>query len=102
VHSYTEACSDGLSPSLSELGLCSNPDPQNPTNKLSSVVYNDIQLSYYLDDLVDFADGKFTIGVDNVFDRDPPVSTAAFSNSFDATQHRIPGQFFYSRISFDF
>jgi outer membrane receptor protein involved in Fe transport len=101
VHSYTEPCEDGLSPSFSELGLCSNPDPENPTNEIDSVVYNDLQLSYYFDEL-DFANSKFTVGVDNVFDEDPPVSTAAFANSFDATQHRIPGQFYYARINVDF
>ncbi|NEZ03334.1 TonB-dependent receptor [Wenzhouxiangella sp. XN201] len=101
IHSYTEGCNDGLSPSFVELGLCSNPDPVNPTNKLDSVVYNDFQLSYFFDDW-DFADSKFTIGVDNVFDEDPPVSMSAFANSFDASQHRIPGQFYYARVNFDF
>ncbi|WP_376696953.1 TonB-dependent receptor plug domain-containing protein [Wenzhouxiangella sp. EGI_FJ10305] len=101
VHSYTEPCSDGLSPSFVELGLCSNPDPDNPTNELGSTVYNDFQLSYYFDEL-DFASSKFTVGVDNVFDRDPPISMSAFANSFDAGQHRIPGQFYYARVNLDF
>ncbi|WP_181918368.1 MULTISPECIES: TonB-dependent receptor domain-containing protein [unclassified Wenzhouxiangella] len=101
IHNYTEPCSDGLSPSFVELGLCSNPDPDNPTNKLGSVVYNDVQLSYYFDQM-DFGNAKFTLGLDNVFDRDPPVSMSAFANSFDATQHRIPGQFYYARVNVDF
>lgn len=101
VHSYTEPCSDGLSPSFAELGLCSNPDADEPTNTLGSTVYNDFQLSYYFDEL-DFADSKFTVGVDNVFDRDPPVSMSAFANSFDASQHRLPGQFYYARVNLEF
>jgi len=101
IHSYTEPCNDGLSPSFVELGLCSNPDPDNPTNELGSIVYNDVQLSYYFDQM-DFGSAKFTVGLDNVFDRDPPVSMAAFANSFDATQHRIPGQFYYARVNVDF
>jgi len=101
VHSYTENCSDGLTPSFSELGMCSNPDPVNPTNTLGSVVYNDVQLSYHFDGF-GVGDTRVTLGIDNLFDRDPPVSTAAFSNSFDATQHRIPGQFYYARVNVDF
>jgi iron complex outermembrane recepter protein len=101
VHNYRENCADGLVPSFSELGLCSNPDPVRPTNRLGSVTYHDVRVSYHFDRL-DFANARFTLGVNNLFDRDPPVSTAAFSNSFDASQHRMPGQFFYGRLHLDF
>ena len=101
IDGFTEDCSDGLSPSFSELGLCSNPDPDNPTNRLGSTTYHDLQLSYYMDQ-TNFGTAKLTVGLDNVLDKDPPVSTAAFANSFDATQHRIPGQFYYARVNWDF
>lgn len=102
VGDYTERCSDGLSPSLTELGLCSQPDAEGgPRNRLGSVAYHDLQFSYFMDDL-EMGDLTFTLGVDNVFDRDPPISTSAFANSFDATQHRIPGQFYYARVNWDF
>ena len=101
VDGYTENCADGLLPSFVDLGLCSNPDPDNPTNRLGSVTYHDVQLSYFMRDL-DFGDVQFTLGIDNLLDKDPPVSVSAFSNSFDATQHRIPGQFYYARVKVDF
>lgn len=101
IHHYRENCSDGLLPSFSDLGLCSDPDPGNPTNRLGSVTYHDVQLSYNIDQ-INFGNWRATVGVDNLFDRDPPVSTAAFANSFDASQHRIPGQFYYARLNVSF
>lgn len=102
VGDYEESCDDGLTPSLTELGVCSHPDdPEGPKNRLGSVTYHDVQFSYFMDEL-EMGDLRFTLGVNNVFDRDPPVSTQAFANSFDATQHRIPGQFYYARVNWDF
>lgn len=101
IDGYRESCSDGLVPTYSELGLCSNPDPSNPTNDLGSVTYHDVQASYHFEQFDQF-DARFTLGVDNLFDKDPPISTAAVANSFDASQHRIPGRYFYGRINIDF
>ncbi len=41
---------------------------------------------------------KITVGINNVFDKDPPVSVTTFANSFDP-QYEVPGQFFYMRYS---
>jgi iron complex outermembrane receptor protein len=41
---------------------------------------------------------KITIGVNNVFDKDPPVAHSAFANSFDP-QYEVPGQFYYLKYS---
>lgn len=41
---------------------------------------------------------KITLGVNNVFDKDPPVAVTAFANSFDS-QYEVPGQFFYMRYA---
>ncbi|MDG2519076.1 TonB-dependent receptor [Lysobacter soli] len=41
---------------------------------------------------------KVTIGLNNVFDKDPPIAYSAFANSFDP-QYELPGQFFYFRYS---
>ncbi len=38
--------------------------------------------------------GQVAVGVNNVFDKDPPVSFQAFANSFDS-QYDTPGQFYY-------
>ncbi|QNP41224.1 TonB-dependent receptor domain-containing protein [Lysobacter solisilvae (ex Woo and Kim 2020)] len=41
---------------------------------------------------------KITVGVNNVFDKDPPVAASAFANSFDP-QYEVPGRFYYMRYS---
>lgn len=41
---------------------------------------------------------KVTLGVNNVFDKNPPVALNAFANSFDP-QYELPGRFVYLRYS---
>ena len=41
---------------------------------------------------------KITLGVNNVFDKDPPVAINSFANSFDP-QYELPGRFIYMRYS---
>ncbi|MGO4223064.1 TonB-dependent receptor [Lysobacter sp. TAF61] len=41
---------------------------------------------------------KVTLGINNIFDKNPPIAFTAFANSFDP-QYEIPGQFFYMRYS---
>ncbi|MFD0739300.1 TonB-dependent receptor plug domain-containing protein [Lysobacter koreensis] len=41
---------------------------------------------------------KITVGVNNIFDKDPPVSVTTFANSFDP-QFEVPGRFMYFRYS---
>ena len=41
---------------------------------------------------------KITLGVNNVFDKDPPVALNAFANSFDP-QYEVPGRFYYMRYA---
>ena len=41
---------------------------------------------------------KVTLGVNNVFDKDPPVAFTTFANSFDP-QYEVPGQFFYMQYN---
>ncbi len=67
-----------------------------PRNTFSPVVYVDIQASYKLP-----WKGQVTAGIRNLFDKDPPFSSDAFSNSFDP-QYRIPGRFFYASYSQNF
>ncbi len=85
--------------------ICSDYDTASPRsgsswgeNKLGTVVYHDIQASYFLD----MYDMRFTLGVNNVFDKVPPISTQAFANSFDASLYDPTGRFFYGRVSVKF
>jgi len=41
---------------------------------------------------------KVTVGVNNLFDKDPPIAATAFANSFDP-QYEVPGRFLYFRYS---
>jgi iron complex outermembrane receptor protein len=83
--------------SLTALGLCSLPDQANnlnSKNRLRDTFYHDVQLSYFAPQL----NTRFTIGVNNLFDRNPPVSYSAFQDSYDPTLYRVPGRFLYGRI----
>jgi len=103
VWSYTETCDDGFSPSLSDLGLCSDPNNRNkegtlaPRNKVAYAWKTDFQLGYNYKP----ASAQFSIGLENLFDRDPPVSYSAFANSFDSS-YWIPGRLIYGSVKKDF
>ncbi|PKP91604.1 MAG: TonB-dependent receptor [Alphaproteobacteria bacterium HGW-Alphaproteobacteria-14] len=67
-------------------------------NKLASRFYGDIQLSFtprVMDDAF-----RFTIGVLNVFDTDPPACFSCTGPNFDPTTFDIPGQFGYVRLTY--
>ena len=77
--------------------LCSSPDIASPThfgqaeNRIGSRTYVDLQLGYELP-----WSGRATVGLNNAFDRDPPIAYSAFANSFDPS-YPIPGRFWYLR-----
>ena len=101
IYHTMEACEDGLTPSLTELGLCSDPnldDPAQSQNKVETTFYNDFQMGY------SYAPwkAKFVFGIDNILDQDPPVSTSAFANSFHPTLYEIPGVQPYLRFDLSF
>jgi outer membrane receptor protein involved in Fe transport len=74
--------------------LCS--DPANGRNIMKAATYHDA--SYYWKTPWN---GRITVGVNNVFGENPPVSFSTFANSFDP-QYDIPGRFFYLRYSQSF
>ena len=45
---------------------------------------------------------KFTFGIDNIFDSQPPFSASAFNDNYDARTYDLKGRFFYTKVSFDF
>ena len=65
-------------------------------NSLGSTTYHDVQVSYH------WEDWRFTIGVDNITEKDPPVCTGCFANSYDPSVYRVPGRFPYLRVSKSF
>ncbi|WP_157032849.1 TonB-dependent receptor domain-containing protein [Sphingomonas changbaiensis] len=68
------------------------------TNRLNSRFYGDVQLTF----TPGFAQHRFafTIGVNNVFNQDPPPCFSCSLNNFDPTTYDVPGQFGYARISY--
>jgi TonB dependent receptor. len=43
-----------------------------------------------------------TVGVNNIFDKDPPACFSCSLNNFDPTTYDIPGRFGYARLSYGF
>ena len=92
-----EACSDGQDPPLQTYGLCSDPDTayldpaltddvDDSTNEIPSTIYHNVQFGYSIPQW----NADLTVGVNNVLDKDPPLSQAAFANGFAATLYEIP------------
>ena len=97
-----ESCSDfldGTSDSFTQLGLCSNPHPTVDAlsiNKLGSTTFNDLQATYYFSSL----NLELTAGVNNAFDKQPPICLSCSLNGYDASTYDIPGgRFVYFRAS---
>lgn len=91
-----EDCDDGIEPTLVSLGLCSDPnyiDPDGnltPRNRIKYAWKTDAQFGYR------FASTKteLLLGMENIFNRDPPISYSAASNSFQS-QYWLPGRLGY-------
>lgn len=62
---------------------------RTPVNMLGGVTYTHLQTTWSAP-----WNAKITAGARNLFDKDPPFSSDAFANSFDA-QYLIPGRFYY-------
>ncbi len=62
-------------------------------NRIGTTTYHDISAYWNAP-----WNARITLGVNNVFEKEPPRSVAAFANSFDP-QYEVPGRFFYVRYS---
>ena len=70
------------------------------THTLGSTVYNDVQLSW---NHAFGADGlKLSAGVNNLFDRDPPVCATCSLNGYDAGTYDLPFRFWYVDLQYKF
>jgi iron complex outermembrane receptor protein len=65
----------------------------SPRNSIGGTVYHD--LSFYVNTPWQ---ARVTLGMNNAFDKQPPVANTAFDNSFDP-QYDIPGRFFYMKYN---
>jgi len=75
---------------------CSNViSSASATNVLGATTYHNVQIAYHLSEW----DTRVTFGVQNIGDKQPPISLQAFANSFDPTVYEVPGRFPYLRLS---
>ena len=106
LSSLTEQCAG----TISNLGLgnelCNGPfvdvdgEPTRLTNKLDSMLYTDVQVSWAPQDL--FGGGwTLSFGVNNLFDERPPACYSCDLNSLSGTIHQIGGEFWYVRAAFE-
>jgi len=67
-------------------------------NHIGATFYHDVQATYHFDPL----NTDFTLGVRNLFDKQPPIAMSAFANSFLPTFYRTPGRFFFGEVGVKF
>ncbi|QGP78133.1 TonB-dependent receptor domain-containing protein [Sphingobium sp. CAP-1] len=65
---------------------------------MGTTFYGDMQ-AYFSPDWMDHR-ARFTIGVNNLFDKSPPLCNTCDSANFDPTTYDLPGQFGYLRLSY--
>jgi iron complex outermembrane receptor protein len=65
-------------------------------NKLNSRLYTDLQLRWFGIDQNRFG---FALGVNNLFDKDPPGCISCGLNNFDPTTYDVPGRYLYARAT---
>jgi len=103
IDEMTERCSDfldGSADSLTNLGLCSEPNTSDNSlsrNKLDSTWFNDLQVTYTPGQL----DGNLgiTLGINNIFEEDPPACYSCSLNGYDPSTYDMPGSFAYLRAT---
>jgi iron complex outermembrane receptor protein len=106
IDRVTESCSDfldGTPNSFTALGLCSNPntaDNSLSTNDLGSTTYHDVQVNWATPLGVEGL--RLTLGINNLFDKDPPTCLTCSLNGYDAGTHDLPGQFWYVQAVYKF
>ncbi|WP_310468420.1 TonB-dependent receptor [Sphingomonas sp.] len=66
-------------------------------NDLNSRLYTDIQLRFFAPS---FADNfGFALGINNLFDKDPPGCISCGLNNYDPGTYDVPGRYFYARAT---
>ena len=63
---------------------------------IDSWVVHDVQFSY----VFNVYNGlRVSMGVDNMFDENPPFAASAFNDNFDGRSHELRGRFWYAKLS---
>ena len=75
-------------------------DSASDRNDLGATTYHDAQLSWGTDAWM--RDFRVTLGVNNLFGKDPPICLSCSLNGYDAATYDLPGRFWYARVGFGF
>ena len=74
-------------------------ETQNANSKMGSRFYTDMQLRW-MPELAGSKSFGFALGVNNLFDKDPPACFSCGLNNMDATTYDVPGRYWYLRVNF--
>lgn len=84
--------------SAASFAICGN-NPLAGQNKLGSTTFHDVQLSWTTDSI--FSGLQLSLGINNVFGKEPPVCLSCSLNGYDPSTYDMPGsRFWYLRASF--
>ncbi|MCZ6716910.1 MAG: hypothetical protein O6946_07590, partial [Gammaproteobacteria bacterium] len=90
--------------SLTNQGVCSIPDMVNNGNSLNylkATTYNDVQVMWR-PEFGDTNDLAITVGVQNLFDEDPPACFSCSLNGYDPSNYDAQGVFGYLQVALSF
>ena len=93
ISRLTEECGD-----VAAFPICGN--QVEGTNELAATTFHDMQVGYK----VDWMKGlQLSAGLNNVFDKDPPICLSCSLNGYDASTYDIPrGRYWYVRADLRF
>jgi iron complex outermembrane receptor protein len=66
-------------------------------NKMNSRFYTDLQFRWFAPSFASHF--GFAIGVNNLFDKDPPACISCSLNNYDPTTYDVPGRYVYARAT---
>jgi iron complex outermembrane receptor protein len=93
VSALRESCGNAV-----DFPVC--PDPVNDRHDMGSVTYSDVQLGYRFEWLSGL---QVSGGVNNLFDKDPPICLSCSLNGYDPSTYDIPGgRYWYLRADLRF
>jgi iron complex outermembrane receptor protein len=84
--------------------ICNHPDEITPTrpngtHKMGAVTYHDIRASWKLPIAIDLT---LIGGINNIFDKEPPVCVSCSLNGYDASTYDLPSRFAYVQADLKF
>lgn len=71
-------------------------DDSRVTRTIQSWTTHDLQLAYAIP-----AGLRFAIGIDNLFDREPPFAATAFNDNFDGRTYDLSGRYWYTTLAYN-